>query len=51
MISQEELNKIYAEKLLATGSHDAAILKVCWVAYNQGRQDEKEGQSQKETEK
>ena len=36
MLTTEQLNIIYAEKLLKTGSHDAAMMKVCWVAYNAG---------------
>jgi hypothetical protein len=35
MLTQTELNKIYAEKLLETDSHDAAMLKVRWVIHQE----------------
>lgn len=39
MLTLEELNKLYVEKLAATNSHDAAMLKVVWVAYCRGLAD------------
>lgn len=39
MLTMTELNALYVEKLQATGSHDAALLKVCWAAYQQGHAD------------
>jgi hypothetical protein len=36
-ITMNELNKLYAAKLLETGSHDKAMLHVWWVAYNTDR--------------
>lgn len=39
MLTMTELNTLYVEKLQATGSHDAALLKVCWAAYQQGHAD------------
>lgn len=36
MLTLAELNKLYAEKLLKTGSHDQAIKKIAWVAYQRG---------------
>jgi hypothetical protein len=36
MLTMTEINKLYADKLLETGSHDKAMLKVVWVAYQQG---------------
>ena len=39
MLTVEDLNKIYVEKLAATNSHDAAMLKVAWVAYCRGLAD------------
>lgn len=39
MITVEQLNALYAAKLEQTGSHDAAILKILWVAYKQGHAD------------
>jgi hypothetical protein len=37
IITMNELNRLYAEKLLETGSHDKAILKVAWVAFCHGK--------------
>lgn len=37
IITMNELSKIYAAKLLETGSHDQAMLHVWWVAYNTDR--------------
>jgi hypothetical protein len=37
IITMNELNRLYAEKLLETGSHDKALLKVCWVAFCHGK--------------
>jgi hypothetical protein len=36
MLTMTEINKLYAEKLLETGSHDKAMLKVVWIVYQQG---------------
>lgn len=44
MLDVAELDKLYAEKLLKTGSHDAARMKIVWVAYKQGLADAKEVQ-------
>jgi len=41
MICIEELKKEYADKLSRTGSMDAALLKVVWLAYQQGQKDER----------
>jgi len=42
MITLDQLNIIFAEKLLATNSLDAALKKVTWVAYKQGYADAEE---------
>lgn len=42
MVGIEHLKKVYAEKLLKTGSHDEAFTKACWVAYLRGLDDAKE---------
>jgi hypothetical protein len=39
MVTMTEINKLYAEKLLETGSHDKAMLKVVWIAYQKGLAD------------
>lgn len=39
MITMTELNALYIDKLQRTGSHDEAIRKVWWDAYNQGARD------------
>ena len=39
MISISTLKEVYCEKLSRTGSHDAAFVKACWVAYKQGLTD------------
>lgn len=39
MKTVEQLNQMFAEKLLATGSLDAAFKKATWVAYLQGVSD------------
>lgn len=39
MLTMAELNLLYIEKLQATGSHDDALRKVCWVAYQRGHAD------------
>jgi hypothetical protein len=36
MIGIEELKEIYIEKLIKTGSMDAAFTKVVWIAYLKG---------------
>lgn len=36
MIDMEYLMRVYAEKLLKTGSHDEAIKKVAWVSFKHG---------------
>jgi hypothetical protein len=36
MLTMTEINKLYAKKLLETGSHDKAMLKVVWIAYKRG---------------
>lgn len=36
MLTTHELNRIYAEELLSTGSHDQSIKKVAWVAFQRG---------------
>ncbi len=41
MISVDKLKTLFAEKLLATSSLDAAIKKACWVAYKKGLEDGK----------
>lgn len=40
-MTYEECIKIYRDKLDATGSMDAALLKVAWVAYQRGLQEAK----------
>ena len=39
MISVNDLRKAYAEKLMATDSHDAAFTKAVWMAYQAGWND------------
>lgn len=39
MITVPELVEIFTDKLTRTGSLDAALTKVCWVAYKQGYED------------
>ena len=39
MIDSAELKRVFADKLHQTGSLDAAILKMGWVAYQQGVND------------
>jgi len=39
MITVQELNKVYIEKLIKTGSHDAAFTKATWIAYKAGIED------------
>jgi len=39
MITIQELNKIYIEKLIKTGSYDAAFTKATWIAYKAGIED------------
>ena len=41
MITTDELLRIYAEKLLKTGSSDDAFKKAVWVAYKEGCKDER----------
>ena len=36
MIGIEELKQLYIEKLLKTGSFDAAFTKVVWISYLKG---------------
>jgi hypothetical protein len=36
MITIQELNKIYIEKLIKTGSYDAAFTKATWIAFKAG---------------
>jgi hypothetical protein len=36
MIGVEELKQIYIDKLIKTGSFDAAFTKVVWIAYLEG---------------
>ena len=36
MIDVAELRRLYADKLMATGSHDAAFTKAVWVAFKAG---------------
>jgi hypothetical protein len=36
MTSLDEIKSLFADKLLRTGSLDAALLKVVWFAYNRG---------------
>lgn len=39
MVTIEQLQQVFAEKLLATGSFDAAFMKAVWIAYKQGISD------------
>lgn len=39
MITVPELVTVFQEKLTKTGSLDAALTKVCWVAYKTGYAD------------
>lgn len=39
MITVSELVTLFQEKLAKTGSLDAALTKVCWVAYKRGYTD------------
>jgi len=39
MINVTELRKIFSDKLLATNNFDEALIKVLWVAYQQGVDD------------
>jgi hypothetical protein len=41
MISVDILLKVFAEKLIATDSFDAAFKKAVWVAYKEGCKDER----------
>lgn len=43
MISIEQIARVYAEKLIQTGDHQAAFRKAVWVAYKQGVADEHVG--------
>jgi len=36
ILTYEEVVQVYRDKLVKTGSMDAALLKVAWVAYNRG---------------
>jgi hypothetical protein len=36
ILTYVEVVQVYRDKLTATGSMDAALLKVAWVAYNRG---------------
>ena len=42
MMDNREMVKIFAEKLLATGSMDQALVKAVWMAYNRGLEDAKQ---------
>ena len=42
MMDNREMVKIFAEKLLATGSMDQALVKAVWMAYNKGLEDAKQ---------
>ena len=42
MVDVAYLSKLYAEKLLSTGSHQDAFLKAVWVAYKEGIKDGQE---------
>lgn len=42
MVDANEIKKVFAEKLLKSGSMDEALLKAIWVAYKQGILDGKE---------
>ena len=44
MIAMTDLLVLFREKLEKTGSLDAALLKVVWVAYQRGLADAKDGQ-------
>jgi hypothetical protein len=44
MITTQELHRLFAEKLLETGSMDAALTKVTWVAYKEGVKDGQQGE-------
>lgn len=39
MITQEELVKVFYEKLAKTGSLDEALLKALWISYQAGLKD------------
>jgi hypothetical protein len=39
MINVTELRKIFADKLILTNNFDEALIKVLWVAYQQGVDD------------
>jgi len=39
MINVTELRKIFSDKLLVTDNFDEALIKVLWVAYQQGVDD------------
>lgn len=39
MITMDQLNQLYIDKLERTGSHDQAIRKVWWDAYKKGAED------------
>lgn len=39
MILLDDIKTAFVDKLAATGSLDAALLKATWIAYNQGLKD------------
>jgi hypothetical protein len=39
MTSLDEIKAMFIDKLVRTGSLDAALLKAVWVAYNKGLED------------
>ena len=41
MTSLDDLLAVFTAKLQKTGSLDAALLKIVWVAYTKGRDDER----------
>ena len=41
MTSLDKLLEVFVTKLQKTGSLDAALLKIVWVAYTKGRDDER----------
>lgn len=49
MITLEQLNALYIEKLQKSGSHDEAIMKVWWRAYQQGAKDAQKQEIKNET--